>query len=269
MVKTSIPTGGSAQRQASLWGRRAQDYAEMTEPLMHGFFSEVLDELDVGPGVTLLDIGCGSGVAAAIAAGHGAIVTGLDATPELLEIARERVPGADFWTGDMEQLPYPDDTFDIVTGFNSFQYAASPVNALTEARRVTRPGGLVMIATWGCAENVDMAAVIRVFGSLMPPPPPSAPGPFALSEDGALTALVRQAGLQPRHGGRIIESWKLSTDLNIALRTILSAGPAAAAIEHSGEERVREAITDVLAQFRTNSGAYHLENEFVYLIARA
>ncbi|CAN5582375.1 hypothetical protein BH23CHL2_BH23CHL2_35200 [soil metagenome] len=269
MVEASTSTSGSAQRQASLWGRRARDYAELTEPLMHGFFSEVLEQLDIRPGLTLLDVGCGSGIATALAAERGASVSGLDATPELLDFARQRVPGADFQTDDMERLPYPDDSFDLVTGFNSFQYAANPVKALAEARRVARPGGSVVIATWGRAENVDMAAVIRVFGSLMAPSPSGAPGPFALSEDGALAALVRRAGLQPRHGGRVIDRWELSADLNIALRTILSAGPAAAAIEHSGEERVREAIADVLAQFQTDSGTYLLENEFVYLIARA
>jgi ubiquinone/menaquinone biosynthesis C-methylase UbiE len=268
MVDTSISTSGSAQRQAALWGRGARDYAERTERLMLAFFEEVLEQLGVGPGVSLLDVGCGSGVAAALAVERGASVSGLDATPELLAFARERVPSADFQQGEMERLPYPDDAFDVATGFNSFQYAANPVKALTEARRVTRPGGSVMIATWGRAEHVDMAAVIKAFGSLLPPPPPGAPGPFALSQDGALAALVRQAGLQPRHGGSVTNTWDFP-DLETMLRTLLSAGPAVAAIEHAGEERVREAVAGALEPFRTSTGGYHLENEFAYLIARA
>jgi SAM-dependent methyltransferase len=268
VVETSTPVSGSAQKQATLWGRGAKNYAALAEILLQGFFQEVLQQLGIGPGVALLDIGCGSGVAAAIAAERGARVSGLDATPELLAFARQRVPSADFTQGEMEQLPYSDDTFDVVTGFNSFQYAASPVNALAEARRVTRPDGSVMIATWGRAERVDMAAVIRAFGSVLPPPPPGAPGPFALSEDGALAALVRKAGLQPRHGGSVNSTWDFP-DLDTALTTLLSAGPAAAAIEHSGEERVREAVAAALEPFRTPEGGYRLENDFVYLIARA
>jgi SAM-dependent methyltransferase len=267
MVDTSTPIIGSAQKQATLWGRAAKDWAELAEVLMHALFEEVLEQLDVGPGVTLLDVGCGSGVAAAIASERGARVSGLDATPELLAFARERAPSADFEQGEMEHLPCPDDTFDVVTGFNSFQYAAKPVNALTEARRVTRPGGSVMIATWGRAARVDMAAVMKAVASLLPPPPPGAPGPFALSEDGALAALVRQAGLQPRHGDAFIDTWDFP-DPDTALRTILSAGVMTPALEQAGAERVREAVAAAIEPFRT-AGGYHLENEFVYLIARA
>lgn len=267
MVDTSTSSTGSAQRQATLWARGARDWAEHAEGLMHNFFREVLQQLDVGPGVTLLDVGCGSGVAVALAAERGARVSGFDATPELLAFAQERVPAADFQQGDMEQLPYPDDTFDVVTGFNSFQYAANPLNALKEARRVTPPGGSVMIATWGQPERVDMAAIMRAVASLLPPPPPGAPGPFALSEEGALAGLVRRSGLQPRQGGAHIDKWDFP-DLETALRTILSAGVMTPALEQAGEERVREAVATAIAPFRTGSGGYYLENEFTYLIAR-
>lgn len=268
MVNTTATLSEPARRQAVLWGRRTTDWAEQSETLMTGLYNEVLDQLDIKPGTRLLDVGCGSGVAAALAVERGAEVSGLDATPEMLAIGRKRAPGADFRHGEMESLPYPDDTFDIVTGFNAFQYAAAPVNALREARRVTRPGGAVMICTWGRPERVDMAPVIRALGSLLPPPPPGAPGPFALSEDGALAALVRQAGLQPRHGGRYVDRWKLPADVETVLRGLLSSGPASAAIERAGEEAVRAVLTEVLPNYQTDDG-YVFENEFVYLIARA
>jgi SAM-dependent methyltransferase len=268
MVDASTTTTGSAAKQAALWGRGAQTYAEIAENLMRALFQEVLERANVGPGVILLDVGCGSGVAAALAVERGARVSGFDATPELLDFARKRVPDAEFKQGDMEQLPYPDDCFDVVTGFNSFQYAAHPFNALAEARRVTRPGGAVVMATWGRPERVDLAVVLKAFGSLLPPPPPGAPGPFALSQEGALAALVQQVGLVPQQEHRFVDRWDLP-DLDTTLRTLLSAGPAAAAINHSGEERVREAVAAAIAPFRTSGGGYHLNNEFVYLIARA
>jgi SAM-dependent methyltransferase len=265
---TSTVKSGSAQMQAALWGARARDWADLAEGLSRELFEAVFDRLAVDPGTTLLDVGCGSGVAAALAVERGAHVSGLDATPQLLAIARERVPTGEFQHGDMEQLPYPDDTFDIVTGFNAFQYAANPHNALTEARRVTRPDGSVAIATWGRAERVDMAAVLKALASLMPPPPPGAPGPFALSEEGALVARVRQVGLDPGDEGVVTCRWDFR-DLDTVLRTVLSAGPAARVITHAGEERTREAVAAAIAPFRTSTGGYHLVNEFIYLIARA
>jgi SAM-dependent methyltransferase len=268
MADTATTGSGSAARQAALWARGARDYAELTELLMRSFYQEVLEQLQAGLGVRLLDVGCGSGVAAALAVERGAQVSGFDATPELLAFARVRAPTAEFRQGDMEQLPYPDGAFDVVTGFNSFQYAANPINALTEARRVTRPGGAVMVATWGRAEQVDLAAVLKAFGSLLPPPPPGAPGPFALSDQGALASLVQQVGLRPEHEDRFVTQWDLP-DLDTTLRALLSAGPAAAAINHSGEERTRAAVTAAIEPFRTRDGGYHLENEFAYLIARA
>jgi len=269
VADTSISRTGSAQKQASLWGRGARAYAEVMEDLAREFYAEVFQQLDVGPGTTLLDVGCGSGVAAAVAVERGAQVSGLDATPELLAFARERVPDADFQEGEMEQLPYPDDTFDVVTGFNAFQYAADPNNALVEARRVTRPGGAVMIATLGRPEHTDLATILRVVGTFVPPPPPGAPGPFALSEDGALAALVRKAGLQPRHGGRFVNRWELPADLDITLGALLSGGPITPIIQQVGPEPLQAAIAEVLPGFRTSTGSYVLENEFVYLIARA
>jgi ubiquinone/menaquinone biosynthesis C-methylase UbiE len=65
---------------------------------------------------------------------------GLDASEALIELARARLPEADLHVGDMEALPYDDDTFDLVTGFNSFFFANDMVVALREARRVAKPG---------------------------------------------------------------------------------------------------------------------------------
>ena len=268
MVDTTATLSGPAQRQAALWGRKAADWTELGEVLMTGLFNAVLDQLDIKAGTRLLDVGCGSGVAAALALERGVEVNGLDATPELLAFARKRAPGAEFRHGEMEALPYPDDAFDVITGFNSFQYAADPVNALREARRVARPGGSVMICAWDRAEHVDMAPAMRALGSLLPPPPPGAPGPFALSEDGALAAFVRQAGLQPRHGGRYVDRWLLPANLDTTLRGLLASGPASTAIEQAGEAAVRAVLAEVLPNYRTADG-YRFENEFVYLIARA
>jgi ubiquinone/menaquinone biosynthesis C-methylase UbiE len=93
----------------------------------------------------LLDTGGGAGMFLRLAADRGAEVHGLDASQGLLAHARGRVPGAPLVEGELEQLPYADASFDVVTGFNSFQYAARPAVALAKARRVARPGGHVLL----------------------------------------------------------------------------------------------------------------------------
>ena len=82
-------------------------------------------------------------MAASIAAARGAAVSGFDAAEAMLAIARERVPAGDFRVADLEAMPFSDASFDVVTGFNAFQFAGDPVRALSEARRVARPGDRV------------------------------------------------------------------------------------------------------------------------------
>jgi SAM-dependent methyltransferase len=231
-------------------------------------YEEVFEQTRIGPGTALLDVGCGAGLACTLAAARGAQVTGLDATPELLAIARQRLPGVDLQLGDMESLPYPDHRFDVVTGFNSFQYAANPIRALREAKRVAKAGGQVVIAVWGSLEETQAAGYLQALGSLLPPPPPGAPGPFALSEPEALAALVRQAGLEPRQPGAVRCPWEYP-DLEAAMRGLLSAGPSVRAIQVAGEERVREAVVGALVPFKRPDGSYRLDNTFRYLIATA
>jgi SAM-dependent methyltransferase len=179
-----------------------------------------------------------------------------------------RVPQGDFRNGDMEALPFADHQFDVVTGFNSFQYAADPVNALREARRVARPGSPVVVAVWGKREDIQAASVIAAFASLLPPPPPNTPGPFALSQEGALEALVTQAGLTPKKVAEVDCLWSYA-DKETALRGFLSAGPAVRIIQIAGEPAVKEAAAKALVPFKTANGGYELRNRFLYLIATA
>jgi SAM-dependent methyltransferase len=238
------------------------------EVQMQPVYEAVLDRIGVDRGTELLDAGCGSGFAAQLAAGRGAVVSGLDATPPLLEIARERVPSGEFAHGDLEALPYPDGGFDAVVGFNSFQYATSPRAALEEARRVARPGAPVAIVTWAVPERCPAAVYIAALGSQMPAPPPGAPGPFALSAPGALEALAREAGLTPGDAGEVPCRWTWP-DLDDTLRAMLAAGPAEKAILHSGREAVGAAVTSAIEPFRTESGGYDVGAAFRYVITSA
>ncbi len=268
MCAESASAPGSGAMQGDLWGSKAVDWAEIQEGVCRPLFEAVLSRAAIGPGKALLDVGCGSGMFCALAAQRGARVTGFDAANHLLAIAQERTPQGEFRGGEMEALPYPDHAFDVVTGVNSFQYAAKPVNALREARRVARPGTPVVIAIWGRKEHCQAAAYLAALRTVMPPPPPGAGGPFALSEDGALEALALEAGLKPVAREDVSCPW-IYPDAATALRGMLSAGPAILAVRHSGEARVREVTLQAIAPFRTPSGAYRMDNDFRYLIAQA
>ena len=76
------------------WGERAADWAYLIEPYARRANDALFDRAGVGPGTRLLDIACGSGYAASVAAGRGATVAGLDASEALIAIARARTPSA-------------------------------------------------------------------------------------------------------------------------------------------------------------------------------
>jgi SAM-dependent methyltransferase len=259
---------GSAQMQGDLWNARARDYAELQEGYFRPLYERVLQQPELAGVRSSLDVGCGPGLAATVFAQKVPDVTGIDASAAFIEIARERLPGRDFRVGEMETLPYADASFDVVTGFNAFQYAASPRQALGEARRVLRSGGIIVIATWGLPEDCDAAGHLKALGALMPPPPPGAPGPFALSDESKLKALAGEAGLTPIAVVDVACPWTYP-DLDTALRAMLSAGPAERAIRNSSLERARDAVAASIAPYRKTPGGYRLDNKFRYLVARA
>jgi SAM-dependent methyltransferase len=235
---------------------------------MRPVYERVFAEAGVGAGTELLDVGCGPGLAAHLAAQRGAQVSGLDAAETSLVIARERTPAGDFRAGEMEDLPWPDNTFDVVTGFNAFQYAADLANALREARRVARPGGRVAMVVWGRAEDCETVATVTALRKFLPPPPPGAPDPFALSAPGRVEGLLQQAGLAPLTSGEVDCPFDFP-DLETAVRGHMSAGPAATAIRQAGAEVVQQAIAESLAPFRLNGSGYRQRNRFRYVIAAA
>lgn len=259
---------GTANLQSQSWGARARDWAEVQEGTVIPLYQAILDKTKVGAGTAHLDVGCGAGMFCQMAAQRGAQVSGLDATEPLLAIARERVPDGDFRAGEMEALPYGDNQFDLVTGVNAFQFAENRVNAVKEARRVARAGAPVVMAVWGQAEDCQAGAYLAALGALLPPPPPGAPGPWALSQDGALEALATQAGLTPTKVVDV-DCPFVYRDEATALRGLLSGGPPMRAIQHAGEQAVRDAVVKAIAPFKTASGGYELQNKFRYLIATA
>lgn len=257
---------GSAGIQGQLWSARPRDWAELEDEGSRPIFEAVLDATGVGKGTNYLDVGCGSGLACAIAEARGARVSGLDAASGLLAIASERVPSADFRVGDMQFLPYEDDAFDVVTLFNCIFFAEDQVATLREAARVAKPGAKVAVQIWGRPEQVQAGAFLGALGPLLPPAIPELKNLF--HQPGAPEDLAKSAGLNPERGFDVDCPWEYP-DLATLQRGWLSAGPATLAIQTAGEEAVKNAIATAVELFRTPQGGYRLENVFYCLIARA
>ena len=258
---------GATPLRGEPWSTRARDWADLMEPAMGQLYRAILDRLDLREGTTLLDAGCGSGLFCRFATDRGARALGLDAAPALLDIARERAAGEVFDVGDLGSMPYDDATFDVVTAINSLEYVSSPAAALREVKRVAKPGARIVVATWGCADECESAGYLTVIASMLQASS-GAPGPLALSSPGALETLAKDAALVPEDVVDVSVEWSFA-DLDDALDALLSAGPAANAVQVVGERRIRQAVAEAIRPFGTARGQYRLENTFRYLLARA
>lgn len=250
------------------WGGRPRDWAELAEPSNQPLFETVLRELQVGPGSEVLDIGCGSGYALRMAAELGARVTGLDITPQLLEIARQRAPDATLVEAGMDQLPFADRSFDVAVGFNAFQFADDPRTAVGEAARVIRAGGLVAATTFAEPERNESTALHLALEPLRASTP--APGshlPYALSEPGGLETLLSSAGLKPTISGEVALIWG-HHDADGAVRAVLASGGGAMAIEAAGVEAARAALAAAVVPFTLPDGRVEMHNVFRFAIAQ-
>src|SRR5215212_7767986 len=188
--------GGSAERWGALWGARPADWA-LSEEQQVPTYAEALRRVGLEPAQLVLDIGCGVGAFLRLVTDRDARAFGLDASDALLDVARQRLPDADLRVGEMEALPYEDDTFDLVTGFNSFFFANDIVAALREAGRVAKPGAPIVIQVWGPHDRCDLEAMKQLARPFLPPRPADAPTDPDLSQPGALEALATDAGLSP------------------------------------------------------------------------
>jgi SAM-dependent methyltransferase len=267
MTSHATATPGSATRWGPLWGARPADWA-LSEEQQLPTYEAALERTGLQPGARVLDIGCGVGAFLGLVAERGGVPHGIDASEALIAFARTRLPHADLRSGEMESLPWDDDSFDLVTGFNSFFFADDMVAALREARRVARHGAPVVIQVWGAHERCDLERMKEVARPFLPPRPADAPRDPDLSQPGLLRRLAEQAGLTPE--SELNSSWAFEfRDAETLGRAMVAVAGLARIAGPEHEEELRTAIVDGLGPFRRPDGSYRLENEYHYLVARA
>jgi SAM-dependent methyltransferase len=258
----------AAQVQRRLWGTNPRAWADLAEAHNQPLFQAVLDAAGVGPGTRVLDVGCGSALTLVLAARRGATPSGLDISPGLLGIARERLPQADLREGDMESLPFGDAAFDAVTGVNAFQFAGDPRRALREAARVVRPGGRVVASLFAAPERSQGTVAHEAMSVLIPPEQAGDHAPYALSTPGNLEAALAAAGLHVINDGETVCHWRYKSMADAVLALLCSAG-GARAVQATGEAEVRDVLRRTLAQFQDpQTSVVTLRNTFRWVAAR-
>jgi SAM-dependent methyltransferase len=130
-----------AAHEKATWNRCASIYEATLVPFTQLGYTLVAETGLIEPGKKVLDIGCGPGVFTARYARAGAEVIGVDFSEQMILVAKDQFPGTEFRVADAEQLPFLDDTFDVVVGVHVVHHLARPGVVFEAIRRVTKPGG--------------------------------------------------------------------------------------------------------------------------------
>lgn len=194
---TGIDADAFNRFEAAGWEARASSYAFLS-PVTGRVIGALLGAVEAGPGVQLLDVGCGPGDLAATAAARGADVVGIDVAPSMVRRAALAHPTIPFRVGSFEAIPGGAEAFEAVVGNFVFNHVGRPEVALSEARRVLRPGGRLALSTWDAARrNRILGLLLDAVDAAEAPPPPGLPsGPTNFRADEELRALVAAAGFE-------------------------------------------------------------------------
>jgi SAM-dependent methyltransferase len=164
------------------WAGRAEAYAGSFAKLCAYPVPRLLDAAGVEEGVRVLDVGTGPGTVAAAAAERHARVTAVDAQPDMVAWASRAVPVADVRVATLPQLPFEDDEFDAVVGNFVLNHVGTPLAALIEMARVTRPGGRIALTIWAAPAGAGAQLLLRAVQASGAPRPPDLP-PFPPEQD--------------------------------------------------------------------------------------
>jgi SAM-dependent methyltransferase len=248
------------------WGSRANDWACLYEHYSLDMLLALLPRLGVGPGTSLLDVACGSGLAVRVADGMGADVAGIDAAAELVAVAKARTPRADLQVGSMFELPWPDEHFDAVVSVNGIWGGCGA--ALDQAYRVLRSGGLVAISFWGQGPPLDIREVFKVFAFHSPE---QHQGSMRRLNDIAMPGVAEE--MLEASGFSVVERGaRISTvewpDADVAWRAVSSVGPAVPALRANDAAVLRHAVLAALQPCRDARGVYRTRSDHQFVVAR-
>lgn len=192
---TEDPVDALKERHHQAWA--AGHYALIAK-LIEDVGAVCVEAAGVSSDQDVLDVATGTGNAAIVAAGRGAKVTGLDLTPELFEVARDRAAAAgvevEWVAGDAEELPFEDASFDRVLSTCGIQFAPRHEVVAKELARVCRPGGLIVLCNW--TADGKIGELFKLMGRYLPAPPDFVSSPALWGDEGHVRALFDGLGVE-------------------------------------------------------------------------
>jgi SAM-dependent methyltransferase len=223
------------------WGRKAVDFATLSEPANCREYLFVHHRLGVDAGDHLLDVACGSGFALEMARLRGAECAGIDASPRLVAVARFRNPDSDIVVGDMNRLPWADKTFDVATSFRGI-WGTTP-DAVGEILRVLRPGGRLGLTVWGHLKVSPGAWALAPFRLAAEEKVENQAAMVSLGRPGVGEELLESNGFVDVRRIDVPMAWEFA-DPDVFARALASTGPAYEAIQNVGEEAFHRAALE-------------------------
>lgn len=169
-------------KQKATW--ESGDFGQIARTI-ENVAGEFMARQPLRPGSHVLDVACGTGNLAVIAARNRCIVSGIDIATNLIEQARARAAGEglriEFNEGDAEALPLADGQFDLVVSMFGVMFAPRPHLVAAELLRVTKPGGQVALANW--TPEGFLGKMFTVFKAHLPPGPAGVPSPMGWGDE--------------------------------------------------------------------------------------
>jgi len=187
---TAIPNLEAVKaRQKATW--ESGDFGQIARTI-ENVAEEFMARQPLNPGSRVLDVACGTGNLAILAARRGCVVSGIDLAGNLIDQARNRAAAEglriDFKQGDAEALPFADCQFDLVVSTFGVMFAPRPNVAAAELLRVTRPGGQVALANW--TPEGFLGKMFQVFKAHLPPPPTGLPSPMGWGDEATVRSRL-------------------------------------------------------------------------------
>jgi SAM-dependent methyltransferase len=254
------------QEQIEFWnrlGHRWVTYQESLDRVWRPLGDAAIERATVLPGERVIDVGCGCGATAlelAAKVGPSGSVIVIDVSVPMLARARERaqslgVANLEFVRADASTHPFGSDA-DLVFSRTGIMFFREPVAAFANLRRALRPGGRLVFVCFRDRElnswwTVPLSAAATVVAP-EPPTPPDEPGPFSLSDETRLLAVLKGSGFVGAVCEPIDHDLVLGADVDSAAGFCLDAGPTARAVAGASaaiQDRVRAAIRQALARY--------------------
>jgi SAM-dependent methyltransferase len=230
------------------WGRKAVDFATLSEPGNCREYVAMHHRLGVGAGDRLLDVACGSGLAIELARLRDARCSGIDASPRLVAVARDRNPDSDIRVGDMLALPWDPASFEVITSFRGI-WGTTP-QAIAEIHRVLRPGGRAGLTVWGHLKVSPGAWALAPFRLAAAEKVDNQAAMVSLGRPGAGEQLLQSHGFVDVQRVDVPFACEFA-DPQLYARALASTGPAYEAIQNVGEAAFhRAAVEQAQGQLR-------------------